>query len=142
MVKYINFLTNTWIIIALILVKFTWFHFIDPVIAIGIAIYIMFPSLKIIKDWFDVLMDRSINKDEEIWKIILKHKEVESFHKLKTHKSWGKIFISFHMVFKNSDISLKEANKISCEVEQSLKKHFKNKTSILIRLDPYNELED
>jgi divalent metal cation (Fe/Co/Zn/Cd) transporter len=46
------------------------------------------------------------------------------------------------MVFKNSDISLKEANKISCEVEQSLKKHFKNRTSILIRLDPYNELED
>jgi len=137
-----DFLTNTWIIIALILVKFTWFHFIDPVIAIGIAIYIMFPSLKIIKDWFDVLMDRSINKDEEIWKIILKHKEVESFHKLKTHKSWWKIFISFHMVFKDENISLKEANEISCEVEQKLKKHFKEKTSILIRLDPYNELED
>ena len=137
-----DFLTNTGIIIALILVKFTWYHFIDPIIAIGIAIYIMFPSLKIIRDGFDVLMDKSINKDEEIGKIILKHPKVESFHKLKTHKSWGKIFISFHMVFKDGNISLKEANEISCEVEQKLKKHFKEKTSILIRLDPYNELED
>ena len=35
-----------------------------------------------------------------------------------------------------------KANKVSCEVEQKLKKHFKDRTSILIRLDPYNELED
>ena len=136
-----DFLTNTWIIIALILVKFTWYHFIDPIIAIWIAIYILFPSFKILKDGFDVLMDKSINKDEEIGKIILSNTKVESFHKLKTHKSWWKVFISFHMVFKNENISLKEANAVSCEIEQALKNHFK-KASILIRLDPYNELEE
>ena len=136
-----DFLTNTWIIIALILVKYTWYHIIDPIIAIWIAIYIMFPSLRILKDGYDILMDKSINKDEEIWKIILKNKDIESFHKLKTHKSWGKVFISFHIIFKNKDISLKEANSISSEIEKKLKKHFK-KSSILIRLDSHNELEE
>ena len=136
-----DFLTNTWIIIALILVKYTWYHIIDPIIAIWIAIYIMFPSFRILKDGYDILMDKSINKDEEIWKIILKNKDIESFHKLKTHKSWGKVFISFHIIFKNKDISLKEANSISSEIEKELKKHFK-KSSILIRLDSHNELEE
>ena len=136
-----DFLTNTWIIIALVLVKYTWYNIIDPIIAIGIAIYIMFPSLKILKDGYDVLMDKSINKDKEIWKIILKNNNIESFHKLKTHKSWGKVFISFHIVFKNKDISLKRANWISNEIEKELKKHFK-KSSILIRLDSYNELDN
>lgn len=103
-----DFLTNTWIIIALVLVKYTWYNIIDPIIAIGIAIYIMFPSFKILKDGYDVLMDKSINKDKEIWKIILKNNNIESFHKLKTHKSWGKVFISFHIVFKDKDISLKK----------------------------------
>ena len=135
-----DFLTNTWIIIALVLVKYTWYNIIDPIIAIGIAIYIMFPSLKILKDGYDVLMDKSIDKDKEIWKIILKNNNIESFHKLKTHKSWGKVFISFHIVFKNKDISLKRANWISNEIEKELKKHFK-KSSILIRLDSYNELD-
>ena len=136
-----DFLTNTWIIIALVLVKYTWYNIIDPIIAIGIAIYIMFPSFKILKDGYDVLMDKSINKDKEIWKIILKNNNIESFHKLKTHKSWGKVFISFHIVFKDKDISLKKANWISNEIEKELKKHFK-KSSILIRLDSYNELDN
>ena len=134
-----DFLTNSWIILALILVKYTWYQSIDQIIAIGIAIYIMFPSIKIIKDWIDVLMDKSIEKDEVIWKIILKNPNIESFHKLKTHKSWGKVFISFHIVFKNKNISLKEANEISNEIEKDLKKHFK-KSSILIRQDSYDEL--
>ena len=133
------FLTNSWIILALILVKYTWYQSIDQIIAIGIAIYIMFPSIRIIKDWIDVLMDKSIEKDEVIWKIILKNPNIESFHKLKTHKSWGKVFISFHIVFKNKNISLKEANEISNEIEKDLKKHFK-KSSILIRQDSYDEL--
>lgn len=136
-----DFLTNTWIIIALFLVKYTWYNIIDPIIAIGIAIYIMFPSFKVLKDGYDILMDKSINKDKEIWKIILRNNNIESFHKLKTHKSWGKVFISFHIVFKDKDISLKKANWISNEIEKELKKHFK-KSSILIRLDSYNELDN
>jgi divalent metal cation (Fe/Co/Zn/Cd) transporter len=98
----------------------------------------MFPSFKILKDGYDVLMDRSIDKDEKIWKIILKNKNIESFHKLKTHRSWGKVFISFHLVFKDGNISLKEANTISHEIEKELKKHFK-KSSIFVRLDSENE---
>jgi len=136
-----DLLTNTWIIIALLLVRFTGYHAIDPIIAIWIAIYIMFPSFRIIKDAIDILMDRSINKDKEIWRIILNNKNIESFHKLKTHKSWWKVFISFHIVFKNKNISLKDANMISNEIEKDLKKHFKQ-SSILIRLDSYNELSE
>lgn len=134
-----DFLTNSWIILALMLVKYTWYQSIDQIIAIWIAIYIMFPSIRIIKDWIDVLMDKSIEKDEVIWKIILKNPNIESFHKIKTHKSWGKVFISFHIVFKNKNISLKEANEISNEIEKDLKKRFK-KSSILIRQDSYDEL--
>lgn len=134
-----DFLTNAGVILALILIKYTNLSFIDPVIAIGIAIYILRWCRWIIKNGFDLLMDKSLGKDKEIWTLILNHPAITSFHKLKTHKSGGKVFISFHMVFKNPDISLKEAHKISYEIEATLKKRFR-RASVLIRLDPFEDL--
>lgn len=133
-----DFLTNTWVILALVLIKFTWLEWIDPIVGIWIAIYIIYSCINVFKDWYDLLMDTSIGKDEEISKIILKNKNIENFHKLKTHKSWWKTFISFHLVFKDKEISLRKANEISYEIENNLKKHFKN-ASIMVRLDPYDE---
>ncbi|MBR6907167.1 hypothetical protein IKN40_01310 [bacterium] len=46
--------------------------------------------------------------------------------------------MSFHLVFKDENISLKKANTISNEIEKELKKHFK-KSSIFVRLDSENE---
>ena len=133
-----DFLTNAGVILALVVVKFTDLTWIDPLIAIGIAIYILRWCGGIIKDGIDLLMDKSLGKDEEIWGLILTHPAVSSFHKLKTHQSGGKVFISFHMVFKDENISLKDAHAISREIEMKLKKHFK-RASVLIRLDPFDD---
>ncbi len=133
-----DFLTNIGVILALVLVKFTGISLIDPLIAIGIAIYILFGCRQLLKEGFDLLMDKSLGKDKEIWSLILSHPEVASFHKLKTHQSGGRAFISFHMVFKNPDISLKEAHKISYEIEATLKKRFR-RASVLVRLNPFED---
>lgn len=134
-----DFLTNIGVILALVLVKFTGMTLIDPLIAIGIAIYILFGCWELLREGFDLLMDKSLGKDEEIWKLILSHDEVASFHKLKTHQSGGRAFISFHMVFKNPDISLKAAHEISYAVEAALKKRFR-RASVIVRLDPFEDL--
>ncbi len=133
-----DFLSNAGVILALVVVKFTDLTWIDPLIAIGIAIYILRWCGGIIKDGIDLLMDKSLGKDEEIWELILAHPAVSSFHKLKTHQSGGKVFISFHMVFKDENIRLKDAHIVSREIEMKLKKHFK-RASVLIRLDPFDD---
>lgn len=133
-----DFLSNAGVILALVVVKFTNLTWIDPLIAIGIAIYILRWCGGIIKDGIDLLMDKSLGKDEEIWELILAHPAVSSFHKLKTHQSGGKVFISFHMVFKDENIRLKDAHIVSREIEMKLKKHFK-RASVLIRLDPFDD---
>lgn len=133
-----DFLSNAGVILALVVVKFTDLTWIDPLIAIGIAIYILRWCGGIIKDGIDLLMDKSLGKDEEIWELILAHPAVSSFHKLKTHQSGGEVFISFHMVFKDENIRLKDAHIVSREIEMKLKKHFK-RASVLIRLDPFDD---
>lgn len=61
-----DLLTNIGVLVALALVKFTGLDFLDPLIAIGISGYILYGCWNIFKDGFDHLMDKSIEKDDEI----------------------------------------------------------------------------
>lgn len=133
-----DFLTNAWILLTLLLLKWSHFTQLDPIIAILIALYILYSCKDILRSGFDILMDKSIGKDQEIWSIILAHPEVQSFHHLKTHQSGKEIFISFHMVFKDENIALKKAHFISLKVKQALQNTFKN-AEILIKLDPFDD---
>lgn len=133
-----DFLTNAWILLTLLILKWSHFTQLDPIIAILIALYILYSCKDILRSGFDILMDKSIGKDQEIWSIILAHPEVQSFHHLKTHQSGKEIFISFHMVFKDENIALKKAHFISLKVKQALQNTFKN-AEILIKLDPFDD---
>lgn len=81
-----DFLTNGSVLLTLILVKITHLSIIDPIVAIAIAVYILFGCWKIFKEGIDLLMDKSLGQDEEIGALILAHQEIASFHQLKTRK--------------------------------------------------------
>ena len=133
-----DFFTNAWVIVTLILVKLTWLFWIDQVVSIAIATYIIIWSLKIMREWFDLVMDKSLWKDKEIIDIIHSHPEVESHHYLKTRKS-GKIsFVDVHLVFKDRKILLQEAHRISDIIEEEIKKLLWL-SQIFIHLDPYDD---
>lgn len=133
-----DILTNIWIIITLIIIQYTQWFWMDPIIAGGMALYMIYSARSIAKKGIDLLMDTSLGKDHEIGAIILAHPAVKSFHELRTHQSGNRAFISFHMVFKNAGISLKEAHQVNNDVETSIKKKFK-KANVLIKLDPIDD---
>ncbi len=132
--------TNFGIIISLIIIKITWFHLIDWIVSIWIAIYIIIAAFSIIKEAYYMLMDRSLDEDlvEKIKEIIMKtDNQVSSYHFLKTRASWKYKFIEFHLVL-NKEISLLEAHKVSDKIECKLKREITN-SKILIHLDPIDD---
>lgn len=132
--------TNAWIIFSLIILKIFDIPIIDPLVSIIIAIYIIYWSYSIIKEWFDMLMDKSIDKDDVdfIIKTINSHKEIESYHYLKTRKSWKYSFIEFHVVFKNPKILLKDAHIIWDEIEDKIILEIPHST-VIVHLDYYDD---
>ena len=56
--------TNWWIIIALWLIYVLKMPILDPLIWIVIAIYIIIWSIEIMKEWFDMLMDKRIDSED------------------------------------------------------------------------------
>ena len=133
--------TNGWILLALTIIHFTWFYYIDWIIWIIISIYIIYSAYELIKKWFLLLLDVSLDKKlvNKIIKIINSKKQISSYHFLRTRESWKIKFVDVHLVF-NENIKLTDAHSISDEVEEEIEKLDNNWEWVFnIHLDPTDD---
>jgi len=135
--------SNGSVLLALGLVSLSGEELIDPVLGIGIGIYMIYSAMPIIKEGTLMLLDAALSQEDikKITDIIESKKETTNYHNLQTRESGSHIFISVHVVF-NISISLYDAHLISDKLEFQLKKLFKNKkVHVLIHMDPYDDSE-
>ena len=133
--------SNGAVLFALIVVKYTAWGWVDAVLGIAIAIYMIYSAFPIMKDGVLMLLDVALDeKDVEmIKKVIESEPLVSSYHFLQTRESGSDIFISVHTVF-NLEISLYDAHAVADKIEAKLKELFKDKTThVLIHMDPYDD---
>lgn len=141
--------SNGSVLLALGLISLTGEELIDPILGIGIGIYMIYSAIPIIKDGILMLLDAALSQEDlkKVTDLLEEKEETKNYHNLQTRESGSHIFISVHIVF-NVSISLYDAHLISDKLELQLKKLFENKkVHILIHMDPYddseiNELED
>jgi len=133
--------SNGAVLMALVLISYTAEELIDPILGIGIAIYMIYSAIPIIKEGVLMLLDAAL-PEEEIEKIVAIIKSepiITAHHYLKTRESGSHVFISVHAVF-NVSISLYDAHLIADKVEAKIKELFEDKkTHILIHMDPYDD---
>ena len=135
--------TNGAILLALGIIHFTNFELIDPILGIGIAVYMIYSAFPIIKEGFLMLMDIALD-DDEIEKIdtyLTTFDGINGHHHLTTRRSGSDIFITVHVVF-NISISLYDAHRISDKIEEGLQELFKDeRVHTIIHMDPYDDSE-
>lgn len=127
---------NTGVILALFMSSYLHWDLADPGVAMVLAAYITYSAWEIVQQSLDQLMDRELSGEdrEKIKTIVNAHPDVISLHELRTRASGKDIFIQTHLDLEGN-ISLKEAHRISDEVEASLQAAFPN-ADILIHQDP------
>lgn len=112
-------------------------HWIDPVIAMGVAGLILKAAWELTSEAVTYLLDASLPAEEEkaITMIINKmNPEVLNFHNFKTRKAGSERFVEFHLVV-NKDLSVKQAHDI-CDVITSMIKLQFPKTEVMIHTEP------
>ncbi len=116
-----DFLLNALVIISLIIVTELQIFWLDSVLAILIAIYILFSARTIAMQSVNQLMDKELSDEqrEQIMAIVNRHKDVLDMHQLRTRSSGRKKFIQFHLGLRH-DLSLNDAHQISNAVRQDL----------------------
>ena len=144
--------SNGAVLVALALISITGEQLIDPILGVGIAIFMIYSSIPIIKEGILMLLDAALpeeenNKIKEVLNNSIAKNETTDYHFLQTRESGSHIYVSVHVVF-NISISLYDAHLISDNLELKIKEVFKDKAvHIMIHLDPYddslmNEIED
>lgn len=131
---FTDLIANIAVIISINLSSIIWF--IDPLFAIGIAIYILNSSYKLFRKSVKNLVDEEFSdkEREKILFIISKYEEVQGVHELKTRYAANKPFIQFHLEVDGS-MSLYDAHLISDRISDELLTIFHN-GEITIHQDP------
>ena len=133
--------SNGAVLMALALISMTGEQLIDPILGIGIAIFMVYSAIPIIKEGVLMLLDAAMPEEdrEKIIEIIKSEKEITDYHFLQTRESGSHLFISVHAVF-NMDISLYDAHLVGDHIEEKIEKQFPdNEVHTIIHMDPYDD---
>jgi len=128
--------TSAAVLAGIVLMKWTGFVWLDPFIAIGVALGILRVGYTMCRDSYGNLTDASLSAQEEkrIGNIILATPGVKGFHQLRTRMAGRETLMDFHLELDRT-LSFGEAHAISEEVEDSLHKHYGHCDST-IHIDP------
>ena len=130
------------VIIAIIADAFLGWRWVDPVIAILIALWLGRLSWVIGGKAINMLMDRELEDTErdQIKDIIFKTKGVMNLHDLRTHRHGQMTMMSFDIEVDPS-LSVIDAHNIAKRVEDRLHKTYPD-SEIMIHVDPCGDITD
>lgn len=111
--------------LGLILILFTGKTFLDPIIAILVAFFIIWEAFKLLKNAFSPLVDSAMTEEEiEIITGILELKSL-SYHNLKTQRAGSDRFVDLHLEMPQ-EMTLKNVHSICDELELEISQKIKN----------------
>lgn len=111
-------------------------HWVDGVVALAVAFYILSAALRIAWTSIQLLMDREVSEDVRtgIAAIVARHPGVLGLHDLRTRQSGRTRFIQLH-VDMDENLPLREAHALAEEVERDIMANFAD-VDVIIHLDP------
>jgi cation diffusion facilitator family transporter len=130
-------LTMVGVLVGLILVRFTGLSWIDPVVAILVALFIMRTAYELIRKSFGGLIDVKLPEAEEsiIRSCIVEHSyRVVAFHDLRTRKAGSYRYVDLHLVMPKNE-SVEKAHRMCDHLERDIKNRLP-RTYITIHVEP------
>ncbi|OOM07490.1 cation diffusion facilitator family transporter [Clostridium saccharobutylicum] len=122
--------------IGLFLIWITKLNYLDPVVAISVAIFILKEAIELLISAFNPLLDVKLSNDEIkiIKDNINKFSTVYcNYHDLKTRKSGRMKYVDLHLVFPEN-MTIKEAHDICDKIEDNIERSL-HYTQIMIHLE-------
>ena len=117
-------------------------YFLDGVVGILFALWIFFSALKIFKESYDVLMDKSMKSDaiEKVLNLVSSHKEVLRVNHFNATPVGYQYQISF-TIFVDGSLSTFESHEIANHLEKEIAKEIPEVYLTVIHVNP-QKVED
>ncbi|MDR2736427.1 MAG: cation diffusion facilitator family transporter [Gracilibacteraceae bacterium] len=114
--------TSAGIALGLILIYFTNWYILDPIIAIATALLILRETIKLLGHALNPLLDSKLTEEEEqrIVAVIEQFRpRIHNYHDLKTRRSGAQRYIEFHLEL-DPTLSIQEFEEISNQIEHNI----------------------
>jgi cation diffusion facilitator family transporter len=136
----LHYTTDVWVnvgvLVSLVLVKLTGKPVVDTVISIGIALFMVASSVRVVREGFDVVMDRSLDAAtvSRLTELLRGVSAIESFHDFKTRG--GRIpHVDFHVVVR-AEMTTQEVHDLFSELQREIRSIVGPSTEVLMHADP------
>ena len=132
-----DLLLNSSILLALVLASFGWPE-MDAIFGIGIALYIFWSAINIVREASTVLMDQELDPQisTQMHNLACAVPGVEGVHDLRTRLSGTQWFVQLHVELPG-EISLQQAHVLCERVEAAIRGEFP-RAEVLVHADPAN----
>ncbi len=134
-------LTSFGVGIGLLIIHLTKLYWLDPIIAIFIAVFILKEAYEMLIKAFNPLLDSKLSDEEieELKKAVGKHNEFYiDFHELRTRSAGKTKHIDMHLTLCRH-LTVSESHDICDKIESDIESHLKN-TKVLIHVEPCKNL--
>lgn len=125
------------VLAGLAAVRLTGLDMLDPIIAIGVAVYILKVAIETIRKPMSGLLDEQLPPSQQaaVEASLRKHdRDVSGFHALRTRRAGSRSYIDLHLVMAG-DISLEQAHEICDKVEADIRMQL-NDASVIVHAEP------
>jgi cation diffusion facilitator family transporter len=132
--------TSAGVLIGLVAAIFTGWHLLDPLLALVVAMNILYQGWKVTSASLSGLMDRAVDIQENMRirdVISANSKGALEVHDLKTRAAGRATFIEFHLVV-NADMTVGESHVICDRIEDALKAEIPS-VRVTIHVEPDDE---
>ena len=132
--------TSLGVAFSLLIVSITKWTFLDPLIGIGLAMYIMIEAVHLWRESFNPLLDNNLpEKEEEKVRTIIDHFQNEfiEYHNLRTRRSGPNTYIDFHLIVQKN-LTVEVAHELCNKIEFAINEKFP-KAETFIHLEPEDE---
>lgn len=124
------------VVVALGLARATGWPYVDPIFAIGIALFFGWSAWGIARDAMDTLLDRELSDAtrQRIRDLVTSLPEIGGIHDLRTRSSGPHNFIEFHVEL-DAELSVRDAHAITDRVEAAVMSVFPH-SDVIIHVEP------
>jgi cation diffusion facilitator family transporter len=132
-----DFYSQGGVLLSFLLIRFTGWEILDPLVTIPIALYIGTLSLKVGKEAVDELMDRETSPEihNKVIEIVERHRpKAIDVHNFKSRRAAAKRFIQFHLTVKK-DLRFEEVHELEERIAGEIRSELGN-VHVTIHADP------
>jgi len=132
-----DLLLNSSILVALLLASYGWPQ-LDAIFGIGIALYIFWSAITIVREAATVLMDKELDPQisTQMYSLACAVPGVLGVHDLRTRLSGTHWFVQLHVELPG-ELSLQQAHSLCDQVEAAIRSEFP-RAEVMVHADPSN----